>query len=459
MPYCICMTDLATKLRRAKAKLLGTAAADIVVPFQLSCSCGRSLSGLRTATSQQLTCGGCGQGMFVLPVNVYPATRRVSSEVVGGSFGNRLAAATREFIPAAASPATAPDRPDTARSRTASSGNTSAGSISGKATSERRTKDGGRQSRDDVRDGSRSSVSGGRKSEGTSDPLPRRNSPAAARRERPGLIVSVRRTFTPFRLLMMGVVLAAGLTGWWTWRKTQQDAARDRWIMARDLAEEHLKAGRLGDLQTALQQAVDAAEMTGRYDSEAQNTFSLLMQTQAVNDLSLVDLYSELSSMYSKPGSPDVSRSQTTEQILKDGWHLFQCRVQVKDEESSTVQLELPMEFQSDSATDGTRIQVMSSPLSAAAKAMKGDSLILAARIESCQRPASPGTDWVIRLIPESCTLMTSVVHCEEVGLPVQEQPDILQQLQRQQEFVNSTDLRSLALRDQERRRQMESRP
>lgn len=453
------MTDLATKLRRAKAKLLGTAAADIVVPFQLSCSCGGSLSGLRTATSQQLTCGECGQGMFVLPVNVYPATRRVSSEVVGGSFGNRLAAATREFIPAAAAPATAQDRPNAGRSRTASDGNTSVGSASGNATADRRSKDGGRQLRDDVRNGGRTSVPGARKQEGPNDPSTRRNSAAAARRERPNVIVTVRRTFTPFRLLMMGVVLAAGLTGWWTWRKTQHDAAHDQWIMARDLADEHLKAGRLGDLQMALQQAVDAAEVTGRYDSEAQSTFSLLLQTQAVNDLSLVDLYSELKSMYSKSGSPDVSRSQTAEQILKDGWYLFQCRLLVRDEESATVQLELPMEFQADFATDGTRIQVDSSPLTAAAKAMKGDSLILAARIESCQRPASPGTDWIIRLVPESCTLMTSVVHCEEVGLPVHDHPAILQQLQRQQEFVNSTDLRSLALMDQERRRERESRP
>ncbi|MEJ7593939.1 MAG: hypothetical protein WKF77_20565 [Planctomycetaceae bacterium] len=92
------MTSLKARLNKAKARLFGTATKDIVVPFELPCDCGHRVTGIRRASYQIATCSSCDARVYVLPVNVYPATKRVRSEVLDGSVTSRLSVVVRDLV-------------------------------------------------------------------------------------------------------------------------------------------------------------------------------------------------------------------------------------------------------------------------------------------------------------------------------------------------------------------------
>lgn len=450
------MSDLVTKFRRAKAKLLGTAAADIVVPYQLPCSCGATVSGIRQLTSQQASCSRCGTHFFILPVNVYPATRRVSSEVIGGSFGNRLAAATRELIPAGQT--SSPEK----RSRNNTVEDRGSSRTAGKPGSGKQ-----RSSAESARSGVSSAVSdtSGRSERRGSDPVRKTTSTAGrgidqtadrGRTERQVPRADVRRiakrTFTPFRLAMVGVFVAVGLTGWWSWHRKQIENARYQWVTYTDRASECLKEGNLEELEAALIKVTDAAGILGKNDREFQLSENLLNETRAVNHLSNLDLISELQSTYEKNQRPDPNRANSAARSLQNGWHIFQCRVIPLDPQSSEVELDLPPTLEADSV----RVVIDSTAMAQAARAMPDASLIFAAMIESCVTPSGDSGDWLIRLRPDSWTLLTTPLHCRTAGLPVDEDPAIASQLEKQQTFLASTDIIQMNTEDALRRQQKE---
>ena len=80
------------KIRHLWKRLKGGADAVVSTPFQLTCECGATVRGVRRSTWIESECPSCCHSVFVLPANVYPATRLVPSTVVGGSFPERLKA-------------------------------------------------------------------------------------------------------------------------------------------------------------------------------------------------------------------------------------------------------------------------------------------------------------------------------------------------------------------------------
>ncbi|HQZ68873.1 MAG TPA: hypothetical protein PLY87_27485, partial [Planctomycetaceae bacterium] len=92
------MTSFKARLIKAKARLLGTTTKDIVVPFELPCDCGHRITGIRRTSYQVATCSACDVSVYVLPVNVYPATKRIRSEVLDGSVVSRLSAIVQELV-------------------------------------------------------------------------------------------------------------------------------------------------------------------------------------------------------------------------------------------------------------------------------------------------------------------------------------------------------------------------
>src|SRR5580693_8447188 len=41
-------------------------------PYEVGCSCGHQITGVRKSTYQSVTCHRCGNVLFVLPADVYP---------------------------------------------------------------------------------------------------------------------------------------------------------------------------------------------------------------------------------------------------------------------------------------------------------------------------------------------------------------------------------------------------
>ncbi|MGV2338666.1 MAG UNVERIFIED_CONTAM: hypothetical protein LVR18_33170 [Planctomycetaceae bacterium] len=73
------MTTIGERLAKARAKLFGGSTADTPTPFELPCDCGHNVAGIRRPRIQIALCSACGKSLFVLPLNVYPATRRQSA--------------------------------------------------------------------------------------------------------------------------------------------------------------------------------------------------------------------------------------------------------------------------------------------------------------------------------------------------------------------------------------------
>ncbi len=444
---------LTTKLHRARAKLLGTTATDIPVPFRILCECGQPISGIRRPSFQQITCSSCGAIRFVLPVNVYPSTRSVHSEAVSGPFGKRLMAAARELIPSRHE--LPPENRSDPRRRSGKRQQPGARPDSADVQqytdevdnpdlppdSTRRRLDQTRQKLQQLQSSATDSSTPVVEPEVRIPPL---------KLQKLHIRRTARRTFTPFRMLMLGVLLSAFATGWWIHTRNRIDNARQTWRNSIDEADTALEAGRLEDLQVALQSAVGAAAVLQRTDSEVQRAANLLLETQAVNRLNEVDLYLELLASYEKGGRLNRQLADAAETALKTGWYVFECPINPDGQQPAMVKLRLPLPV----GRRGARIEVRSSLMSRAAAEFSGLSILFVAQVESCQPPETDADEWVIRLDAESCTLLTSVLHAERAGFEVEESRSLRQQLEKQRLFIEGID--TFALRSEDQLRQLE---
>jgi len=287
------MSGLGDRILRAKAKLFGTAAQEIPVPFEVYCECGGRAAGIRRVSYQVADCSDCGRMLYVLPVNPYPATRRVPSEVATGGLAGRAAAAVRELA-----------------------GDSSAGGVGGGAASGKRSAESGGVGREAVsgsgKPGRRAAVSlpsgvpvlsapavptvpaGAQVPQVAAQPVQQQAVQALPVLPQVSLAVRLRRIFSPVRLLVTASLLLLCLTVWWMVQQRRQDVARRVWRQQQDAVQQAMQAGDLSQLTASLERVVEAAGILGRRDTEALRAESLLRQCRAVNHLSQLDLVSSL---------------------------------------------------------------------------------------------------------------------------------------------------------------------
>jgi hypothetical protein len=171
--------------------------------------------------------------LYVLPVNPYPATRRVPSEVAAGGLAGRAAAAVREL--AGESSAGAGSR--------AGAG---AGKRSAESVGERREAVGG-----SVKPGRRAAVSSPsgvpvpsspavpaapavpQVSQVAAQPVPQQAVQAVPVLQEVSLAVRLRRTFSPVRLLVTASLLLSCLTVWWMVQQRRQDVGGESGVSSR----------------------------------------------------------------------------------------------------------------------------------------------------------------------------------------------------------------------------------
>ncbi|MFM8727619.1 MAG: hypothetical protein ACKON9_21115 [Planctomycetaceae bacterium] len=286
------MSGLGGRILRAKAKLFGTAAQEIPVPFEVYCECGGRAAGIRRVSYQVADCSDCGRMLYVLPVNPYPATRRVPSEVAAGGLAGRAAAAVRELA---------------GESSAGAGSGGGAGKRSAESVGERREAVSG-----SVKPGRRAAVSSPsgepvpsssavpaapavpQVSQVAAQPVPQQAVQAVPVLQEVSLAVRLRRTFSPVRLLVTASLLLLCLTVWWMVQQRRQDVARRVWRQQQDAVQQALQAGDLSQLTASLERVVEAAGILGRRDTEALRAESLLRQCRAVNQLSQLDLVSSL---------------------------------------------------------------------------------------------------------------------------------------------------------------------
>ena len=417
-----CMTSFRARLKTAKARLFGTTTQDIVVPFELPCDCGHRVTGIRRASWQVARCAACDTSIYVLPVNVYPATKRIRSEVLDGSVASRLGTIVQELLVGA------PDE----KTRTASEKNAAAAPkqrhVAGESEADGDTSGVGEIPKRRIR---------------RSEAQPKLSPAAAAivadpilveepvvRVPRPGMKVIIRRIFTPFRLLMLSAIVLVVATGWWVVSQRRMDEARKTWRREMDIAERALDDKDLAALQASLTKAVAAAETLHRDDSESRRALGLLRQTLALENLSSVDLISLLSGNLSDDGTLSPARAAVAADSLVGKWFVIECTLRSSENQ---LRAEIPLIVDSVPVI----IKIRSEGMQHAVIAMPQSPLLFVASVESCGLIENR-REFQIQLRGDSWSLITTEFHAAEFGFTTANTPGLNELIQRQAAFLNS---------------------
>jgi len=419
------MTSLKARLAKARARLFGTAARDVPVPFELPCDCGHRVTGIRRPSYQVAVCSACQSAFYVLPVNVYPATRRVRSEVVGGPVVARVGTVVRELIIGEKAPEV--------KSSDSDSRSAAPTSIQAVEVSETRAEDEGNRRRRQ-KSSSRTSTSNVAKDvvepiieqSGAGTPLVRLPRMSLARR--------LKKTFSPTRLLALAGVAILVATGWWMIRQQQLEEARKVWRQEMDLAETAIRDNDLVALQSALKKAVAASRILNRSDPESREAKSLLRQTESVQNLSSTDLVSLLSGIVQKDGTLSFADAKKISESVTGQHLVFEALLKVKSGKSTIPELDLPLIV----AGIPLRILVPSGVLLKCSQSDPSLPLLFIAAVNSCQPPSDPSGEWQIALNADSCTLITTELHAKKVGYNANDLARVRRILERQAEFVKS---------------------
>lgn len=411
------MNSISQRLAHAKAKLFGTAAVEIPVPFEIPCDCGHRVAGIRKPRIQFIDCSACSQTIFVLPVNLYPATRRTASLVVDGGLAARAAAAARELAGQSPPPQSSP--PDSRRSAPDEAAKS-------ESPSPRRSS---KRSRPAQNDGPPSAAAT------KSSPVPAAVDPAPQPKpatpnsfltpQRIPFRVRLRRTFTPFRLLAAGCFAALVLTGFWIVRQQQIEIARRTWRREMDAANTAEAERNRTALLQALRNAIAAANTLNKQDNDANAARMLLLQCEAINQLSAVDPVDVLTKA-AEPGNN--SSPNELNSALRGIQLLFDATPQNAADPPPAVILDLPL------IVHGRTLQIaVASPaLHKLAQQHPGQSALFLASIKSCRLEPGPGQSAHIELDPESITLLTSEFLAAEAGINASQLPELPEILKRQ---------------------------
>ncbi|MFM7055488.1 MAG: hypothetical protein ACKO2P_01055 [Planctomycetota bacterium] len=413
------MSTLGERLAKARAKLFGTAAADVPAPFQLPCTCGHIVAGIRRPCIQITLCSACGQSLFVLPADRYPPTRRTARTTSERTTDSSPPAATSDSVePPKTQPEWASSESATTE-RTASAEKTARRSTRRTATSPSRP----------------SSAPGTSPTEGSASSKPQTSTrptppptPTLAP-PRPSITVRIRRTFTPFRLLTAGCLALLILTAGWMLHQRQLENARRIWRREFDTALKAETEGNRTALQQALQQAIAAADLLQKQDSDVAHARSLLRQCQAISQLTAVDPVAILTT-HSAPGQPTSPDTLTTE--LRGLMLLFDAIPQAAPEAPNGVLLDLPLVIHGHLL----QLSVQSEILHRFAQLHPGQSALFTAAIRASSPAADSSGPLLLELDPDSITLLTSEFLAAEAGLSPDHVPELHGILQRQSSLM-----------------------
>lgn len=422
------MSSLIARLTKAKARLFGTAAQEVPVPFEVPCDCGHRVTGIRRTSYQIATCSACQSSIYILPVNVYPTNRRVRSEIVDGPVLNKVGTVMRDLVmgdqqasdPEASSDKTSEKRATTApgTQKRVRQGESTADAENSPGTVRRKR----RSEQEDADSGSPVPVE---------ESLP---SEPLIRIPRQSLSVRVKRAFTPTRLLAIAGVCILLTTGFWTVRQRQMEQARKIWRSQMDLADEALKKRDLGTLGEALATALKAADTLGRTDTEVRVAESLLRQTEAVQKISALDLVAVINGTLSDDRMLDPSKAQAAAESLRGQFVVFQAVLNPLAESQKELRLDFPLIVEQFSVD----VVVSSNLLSRCVEVSPGQPVLFAAAIQNCQPPGPSQTVWRIELAGSSCCLITSELHAAQLGFDANTQTEISGLLERQTEFIRT---------------------
>ncbi len=333
-------------------------------PFRMVCVCGEILDGVRGEREQRLTCSRCGYEMFVLPESVYPAPDLPSSPL------------RKKIVPPQKRKAEAPAEEETAENAGPADEIKLAPPQQKTAEPEKRSP--GVESQTIDVDHLR----------GIRDLRP-----------------ASRKIITPFRLLLIGIIVVVSITGYAVVHSRNLDRAQ------LVLAEES-KLGRAAldeeNLFMALEhfdKVNDALTTLGSNNEESRELRQLYWEVRAGNELtpnSLHEMLSEASSSYDKE---NPSAWEDLFEFTYNGkWVVLETKLPETQASPEEIRIAIPVIMPGQTA----QIAITGDKISGWELNETPEKIIFAGRIESCLPGEENGTTWVIRLDAESVFLWSN---------------------------------------------------
>ena len=417
------MSSLLAKLAKAKSRLFGSAPESIAVPFEVPCDCGHRVTGIRRTSYQIAVCSACQSSIYVLPVNVYPTTKRIRSEVVDGPVLERVGTVVRDLVRGDASPeADESQEPRSVRKQHEPEGLRDYGAAVDLKPKGRKSK--------------RSSGEEGASSDGSAEantPEPADSIPLV-QVPRPSFATRMRRVFSPTRVLALAGCVILSSTGFWMVHQRKLEQARKVWRLEMDRADTALKQKDLNTLSDSLALAVKAAKTLSRTDEDARIAESLLRQTEAVQQLTSMDLVLQFSNVIRSDGSLDIAKAGDVAEGLKGQRFVFELVLKRRTADETEFQLDFPLIIQ-DTAID---VFVSSSVLSSCVVGGNEPSVLFTACVRDCRPPSLANQRWEIVLDGPSCTLVTTEFHAEQLGFDLKTSTSLQSVLENQAKIVRS---------------------
>jgi hypothetical protein len=212
----------------------------------------------------------------------------------------------------------------------------------------------------------------------------------------------------------------------------QLENARRTWRREFDAALKAETERNRSALQQSLQNALRAADLLQKQDSDVTVARSLLLQCNAISQLTAVDPVAVLNSHFSTNTEPDPEQL-TTE--LRGLVLLFDALPQPTPDPAPSVLLDLPL------VIHGRLLQLSArSPiLHQFSQLHPGQSVLFLAAIRSCQLTSDASSALQLDLDPDSITLLTSEFLATEAGLSSDSFPELPQILQRQSSLITTS--------------------
>ncbi|HID24395.1 MAG TPA: hypothetical protein EYP14_18630 [Planctomycetaceae bacterium] len=347
--------------REKATRLLNRTAQQEPVPFELLCPCGETIRGTRRNRCQRVLCKSCGEPYFVLPVSVYPPPRR------GKKKKQSLA-----------------------------------------------TADGAKQALTHVHTSVRQL---GQRA--------KRRTVEAAKSWGASSVEAVRRTVTPFRVIMLSVIVVVGGTGYWVHRSRARERAEVQFKQSVHQGQAALKSGDLFSASKAFAEAVAALDVIGRDDRLARATRQMYRECRAASVLcpkTLLELVREADAVTRKGGASAWQAEMRSR--FAGTWVVLHTRVRrsvgANGEEHLIVDYPLmvggrPVELLADlHAFRQLDWSALARQQSAADR--QGVELIFAAQLEDCRLEDGTSERWVVVFDPRSGFLWSDYANYRTLG-------------------------------------------
>lgn len=399
--------------RRKKSK----SAPPVDQTYEVRCGCGERAIGMRMSRYQQVICKQCGEPLFVLPANVYPAppppepkTETISQNVDADAL--REAAEEEPLQNAANKQKPTPE----------------AGGVLGELADEswKSTKAGKEESRAEERKRKSEARQQQREKAKTKRESQRQEREENPLTKREPIRVKVRRLFSPFRIIVVSITALVIATIAWQVHSRNVESARLTFDTARKKAATLLEEKKFVEAAPVLQEAVEAVELLGRNDVPANRIRRLNLEVEVINDLSQTSFYEAVNTA-TTAAAPDVKAILMTQ--LAERWIVFDTLVRSdgRVEEQPRYVVDIPM-LVNDALLSAF---VVGGELGRLQPGPDGVPAVFAARIKDCSfRQGDPAT-LQVELEGSSIRLWSDPGTFAALGFPMDELPPHLASQQK----------------------------